>query len=334
MNKTVISGILIVFFLGSGIFIYQLFHARSSAPPLEHNTFQLPVSPPIRSNERQLENGTMHIPSSPPVTQTHPNTSGIAVEPATTIVTETITLIDDATSTLTQPTNIPTPDGKQYFRFGQPKGQNSHHPRKIIFSLPGHGSTAEKDYTAWQPQLIENGTYALASLNWWDGEGEKITDYYSPDAVVTQITGFLATHGYTTDDFVVLSGFSRGSANTYPVKAYDVVSGSPVIDAVISASGKYQSDFPLTPSQTSYQSGQLYKNVPWVLACGVKDDNPERDGCQGMSETKEYLTKSGATVLGLLEDPNGGHGSFHKSSLKLAVQALKLLDALPAATKK
>jgi hypothetical protein len=50
-----------------------------------------------------------------------------------------------------------------------------------------------------------------------------------------------------------------------------------------------------------------------------------------MTETKTWLTGQGANVLGLLEDPNSGHGAFHASSLKLVDQALTLLNALPAA---
>jgi hypothetical protein len=236
-------------------------------------------------------------------------------------------ILPDTTSTLESPVKVATKDGKQYFLVGQPMGQNGEGPRKIIFSLPGHGSTAEQDYAAWKPQLIENGTYALASLNWWDGEGEKINDYYRPDEVLAQIKAFLETYGYTADDRVILSGFSRGSANTYPVKAYDGVSGTPIIDAVISASGKYQSDFPLTPHQSNSLDGKIYQGVPWVLVCGERDDNPERDGCIGMEETRSYLTQTGAEVLALLKDPQGGHGAFHQSPLKLARQALELLDA-------
>lgn len=237
---------------------------------------------------------------------------------------ETKTL-DDSVSTLSSPIKVTTLDEQEYFIVGLPQGHTRQSPRKIIFSLPGHGSTAEQDFEAWKPQISDRD-YALASLNWWHGEGEKITDYSTPDVVLAQIKGFLESYGYTPSDFVVLEGFSRGSANTYSVKAYDIMSDVPVIDAVISASGKYQSDFPLTPEQSRHHQGKLYAGVPWILACGDKDPNPSRDGCDGMNETKNYLTSQGAQILKVLSDPNGGHGAFHKSSLKLASQALTLLD--------
>jgi hypothetical protein len=241
-------------------------------------------------------------------------------------------VLSDSVSTLASPIKVATTDGKQYFMVGQPKGQNSKSPRKIIFALPGHGTTAETGYSAWKSHIVSDGTYALAILNWWDGKGDQTSNYYLPDAVLAQIKGFLDTYGYTADDFVVLEGFSRGSANTYPVKAYDMVSGNPVIDAVISASGKYQSGFPYTPKPSEYPKGKkLYQGVPWILVCGGKDPEPEMNGCQGMMEAKSYLEATGANILALLEDPNAGHGAFHQSKLGLVKQALTLLDALPQA---
>ncbi len=282
---------------------------RKFPPPRQPSQNQIP------QNERQRDKNV------------HPTlTSTIPPKITTPDITNTPTKSPDAASTLSTPSKVATSDGKHYFYYGYPSGQNNKQTKKIIFSLPGHGSTAEQDYSAWKPQLTENGTYALASLNWWDGKGEAPTNYYSPVEVLKQIREFLSAQGYSASDLVVLEGFSRGSANTYSVKANDIISGNPVIDAVISASGKYQSDFAMTDEMLNFNNGKLYSAVPWVLACGEKDDNPTRDGCIGMNETKTFLLSKGANVLGVLSDPNGGHGSFHQSPLKLAVQALSLID--------
>jgi hypothetical protein len=232
----------------------------------------------------------------------------------------------DKPSTLTSPSAIPTSDGKNYFYYGYPLGQNNKSPKKIIFSLPGHGSTAEQDYAAWKAQLTEHGGYALASLNWWDGKGEAPNNYLSPAVVASEIALFLTKQGYDKSDIVILEGFSRGSANTYSVVGNDRLSGLSVIDGVISASGKYQSDFAMSDQILNFNGGKPYANIPWILACGEKDDNPTRDGCIGMRETETFLTSKGALIKGFLSDPNGGHGSFHMSSLKLALQALRLMD--------
>jgi hypothetical protein len=241
-------------------------------------------------------------------------------------MTSTPTPALDNASTLSAPEKVTTSDGGHYILYGQPAGQNNKQTKKIIFSLPGHGSTAEEDYAAWKEQLFANGTYALASINWWDGEGEMLSDYYTPQEVQREIQYFLTNQKYQDTDVVILEGFSRGSANTYPVVAYDVASQKGVIDGVISASGKYQSDFAMTPELLSQNNGKPFANISRILVCGEKDPSPTRDGCEGMRETQTFLEGKGANVLALLTDPNGGHGSFHKSPLKLAEKALGLFD--------
>lgn len=241
-------------------------------------------------------------------------------------LTNTPTSVPDNTSTLSVPEKVTTSDGDHYILYGQPAGQNNKQTKKIIFSLPGHGSTAEEDYSAWKEQLLANSTYALASINWWDGKGETLTSYYTPQEVQREIQYFLARQKYQDTDVVILEGFSRGSANTYPVVAYDVTSQKRVIDGVISASGKYQSDFAMTTELLSQNNGKPFANIPWVLVCGEKDLNPTLDGCEGMKETQTFLEGKGANVLALLADPNGAHGAFHKSPLKLAEKALGLFD--------
>lgn len=240
----------------------------------------------------------------------------------------TPTPIPDNLSTLQNPVRVTTSDGTHYILYGQPAGQNNKTVKKIIFSLPGHGTTAEDDYNAWKDQLATNGGYALASINWWDGKGEAPPDYYSPADVVKEIHYFLTNKNYKKADFVVLEGFSRGSANTYPVVANDVATKDKAIDGVISASGKYQSDFAITNALLNQNGGRPFSGIFWILACGEKDPNPTRDGCDGMRETQTFLTEKGANVLGLLSDPNGAHGSFHKSPLKLAEKALSIFDGL------
>lgn len=232
----------------------------------------------------------------------------------------------DSADTLSSPSKVTSADGNTYFVYGAPKGQNNKDTKRIVISLPGHGTTADDGYKAWKGH-IEDGEYALAEFNWWNGTGEKTTDYYSPVAVMRQARAFLDKQGYDDNDVVVLHGFSRGSANTYAVIAQDRLAQGHVFDAVISNAGKYQADFPLAnPALSSQQITELYTGIPWVLVCGGLDENPSRDGCPGMTETKSFLTSHGAKVLALLTDPNSGHGAFHRSTLKLPKQAFALID--------
>lgn len=237
----------------------------------------------------------------------------------------------DSANTLSNPQKITSTDGKTHFVYGAPAGQNNKSPKRIIISLPGHSTTAETGYEAWQPHLasLNGGSYALAEFNWWDGGGNKMENYYNPTDGMEQIRAFLRSQGYTSSDIVVLHGFSRGSANTYAFIANDQQIGNPVVDAVISNSGKFESNFPVftnepQPSDADYT--KYFTGMPWVLVCGGKDPNIGQSDCGGMEQTKLFLHQHGANVLGLLEDPSEGHGAFHMSQLELPKQAIDLIE--------
>jgi hypothetical protein len=241
----------------------------------------------------------------------------------------------DSVDTLLSPQKVASADGKAYFVYGAPAGQNNESPKRIIISLPGHSTTAETGYEAWQPHLagLNGGNYALAEFNWWDGGGNKVENYYNPTNGMKQIRAFLQSQGYTSSDIVVLHGFSRGSANTYGFVANDQKMGNPVFNAVISNSGKYESDFSVfsggfkdssQPSDADYT--KYFSGMPWVLVCGGKDPNVGQSDCASMEQTKSFLQQHKANVLGLLKDPNEGHGAFHMSQLELPTQAIDLIE--------
>ena len=233
----------------------------------------------------------------------------------------------DSADTLENPSQVASSDGKTYFVYGAPAGQNNKSIKKIIISLPGHGTTADDGYKAWHDHIV-GGEYAVAEFNWWRGTGEKTTDYYKPAEIIPQVEMFLSAQGYKDSDTVILHGFSRGSANTYAVIFQDRLKKPYIFDAVISNAGKYQSDFPLADKvPTDSEITKNFTGVPWVLACGGLDPNPDRDGCPGMEETQAFLSEHGANVLGLVTDPSQGHGAFHMSTLKLPAQALSLIEA-------
>lgn len=246
--------------------------------------------------------------------------------PTTIAKTETKQKEPDSASTINSPQKIATKDGKQYFYYGAPAGQNNASPKKILITLHGTEGSAEKDYEIWKPSL--DPKFALASLNWWDGSGEQTSDYSTPEVINTQIHEFLSTQGYTKNDVVVLEGFSRGSANSYSVVAHDRASTSPLIDVAVSSSGGSQDAYYqlATKSISTKAQSKIFTGVYWILACGNKDPNPSRDGCEGMEKSKAFVTEKGAVVLGLLSDPNAGHGALNTSKLNLTKQMFDLIN--------
>lgn len=234
----------------------------------------------------------------------------------------------DSPSTIKSPDKISTSDGKQHFYYGAPAGQNNASPKKIIITLHGTEGSAQTDYEVWRP-FVEKTDFALAALNWWDGSGDSITDYSTPEKMNSYIHDFLSAQGYTKNDLVVFQGFSRGSANSFSIVAFDQASSNPLIKVAVSSSGSVEPGyFTSTTSAISNRinTTNIFSKVGWILACGGKDANPNRDGCPAMEQSKQFVTSEGATVLGLLQDANAGHGALTTSSLGLAGQMFDLIE--------
>jgi hypothetical protein len=238
----------------------------------------------------------------------------------------------DSPDTLQNPVEVVSADGRTKFVYGEPAGQNNKTKKRILITLPGHGTTAKDGYEIWKPHLssLNGGTYAKAVFDWWDGEGEEGSDYYSPSDGIVQIRAFLTEQGYSNEDIVVLHGFSRGSANTFAFIANDQKLGNPVFDAVISNSGQYVIDFPVFASgiqPTSSEYTKYYNGIPWVLVCGGLDRTNGKNVCEAMEDSNDFLKEHKANVLAFLKDPNEGHGVFHQSSLGFPKQAIDLIEA-------
>jgi hypothetical protein len=240
----------------------------------------------------------------------------------------TVTKSPDSPSTIDNPSKINTSDGKQYFYYGAPAGQNNASPKKIIITIHGTEGSAQTDYDVWRP-FVEKTNFALAALNWWDGSGDAVTDYSTPKQINEYIHNFLKAQGYTSDDTIVFQGFSRGSANSFSVVAFDQASLDPMIDVAVSSSGGVESSYftsTTSPIADKVSNSNLYSGVDWVLACGGKDQNPNRDGCPAMQQSQQFVQSKGASIMGFLEDSNAGHGALTTSSQNLAGQMFDLIE--------
>lgn len=65
----------------------------------------------------------------------------------------------------------------------------------------------------------------------------------------------------------------------------------------------------------------------WVTFGGGKDPNPDRDGILGMRQTGEWMRKYGGVVELAIEDPDSGHGGFHRNP-KNCDSALDVFDKI------
>lgn len=216
------------------------------------------------------------------------------------------------------PSYYPTSDGKSFLTVWVPAGGK---PARWIVSLTGKHGLATKDLLIWS-RYLQGKDIGLITLQWWMGTGDGPRSYYTPEASYREIDVLLRKLRIEPGK-IMLHGFSRGSANIYAVAALDRTVGRHYFSLFVANAGGASPDYPPTAKIDKGVYGKKpFDGTNWVTSCGDKDPNPDRDGCQGMRQTAEWLKGLGANVVLAIEDPKGGHGALHLNPDNVA----RLLD--------
>ena len=219
-----------------------------------------------------------------------------------------------------------TSDRKSFYLLWLPKGSDPKNPPPMIATMHGHDGWAFEDFHVWHSFLQERG-YGLLAVQWWLGEGEGIHDYLLPNEIYRVMDEVFQKLG-VKPGHALLHGFSRGSANIYPVAALDRSLKKNYFALFIANAGRANSNYP--PVQQIEQGmfgDQPFAGSHWVTYAGAKDPSQNRDGIQGMRETGEWIRKFGGTVDLAIEDPTGNHGGFHQHPQNTQ-QALDIFEKL------
>ena len=165
----------------------------------------------------------------------------------------------------------------------------------------------------------------LLTLQWWFGQGDEMKDYYSPQELYTVIKSAVEKEGLKGRK-LLLQGFSRGAANIYGVVAFDRYTQNKLFPLIVANSGGASRDFMVNRAIDREQFGyKPFTGTHWILFCGGKDTNPDRDGCPGMTKTKEWVEANGGIVELFIQDMNAGHGGFNRNPAN-AQKALEFFE--------
>jgi hypothetical protein len=191
-------------------------------------------------------------------------------------------------------------------------------PEKWIVTIHGSHGFATDDLAIWHRNLGDRKV-GLVAIQWWLGNGDN--DYLTPKEVYHEISATLKSLNVKPQT-CMFHGFSRGSANAYPIVAEDATSGK-FFSLAVASSGRANLGYPPVRAiiEGAYGDHPL-KGTKWVTSAGKNEPHPERDGFEGMRATANWLKEQGATVVMQIEDEKGGHGALQTNP----ANAKKLLD--------
>ncbi len=205
---------------------------------------------------------------------------------------------------------LPTSDGRSFYVQWFPAGTVQNQP--LIVSMHGSASWAFDEFFLWQEQAAASGL-GIVAIQWWFGTGEATEDYYTPTALQRELHAALRQLG-TAEGSALLHGFSRGSSNIYAAAALDRQAGDRYYAMYLANSGGMTADYPPNTLVSGGSYGyNVYSGTYWIMFCGGKDPNPDRDGCPGMHRSLDWVETYGGVTSLFIEDQAADHGGFHQS---------------------
>jgi hypothetical protein len=219
-----------------------------------------------------------------------------------------------------------TQEGKSFYVLWIPEGADPENPPPMVVTISGHSGWVFDEFYIWHHFLKERG-YGFMAVQWWLGEGEKISDYLLPNEIYRVVDEVFKKENIKPGA-ALLHGFSRGSTNTYAVAAMDKSQGNHYFALIIANAGRPNSDYPPTRQiEEGRFGGNPLQGTRWVTFAGGKDPNPNRDGIEGMREAQSWIQKYGGQIELAIEDPEAEHGGFHRNP-KNTNAALDVFDQL------
>jgi hypothetical protein len=181
--------------------------------------------------------------------------------------------------------------------------------RKVIVSLHGTGGCAEWMLNRWYQTSWPAHSWAVVALQYYD----PTSDQYDGDEVIYRnlraILDDLHAHCPVGGSDVFYHGFSRGSAQSFPVAIRDRA-GRQAFAAFIADSGCAGLDYPtLQDAPQDALAGARF----WMW-CGQNDVSTvdaDRMTCEAMEEDmRPYVEAHGGRVDALIQEAGVAHGMF------------------------
>lgn len=206
--------------------------------------------------------------------------------------------------------------GSRYWAAWFPTSWASSSSRRVLVGLHGTGGAPETEWSVDWKDIVSARGWAYVGLKYVDdstGTHDDETTIYTN--LKTVIADLQASCDFGSPA-MFLVGFSRGSANAFPVSYLDSKDRRHFV-AIGNNSGAWMLDGPLTVTLQGIESRNettAYSGVKFWMYCGALDMDHGYPMCDEMRNAKTFVERYGATVERLYEDPTGAHGGLAKNA--------------------
>lgn len=206
--------------------------------------------------------------------------------------------------------------GNRYYAAWFPSSWASSSTRRVLVGLHGTGGAPETEWSVDWKDIVSARGWAYVGLKYVDDSNgvhdDDATIYANLKSTIDDLTASCAFGSPS----LFLIGFSRGSAETFPV-AYRDLKDRRLFAAIGSNSGSWTPGGPMVPVMEALVArGETtaYSGARFWMYCGALDSANGFPMCDGMKLARSFITSYSGHVERLYEDPTGGHGGLAKNA--------------------
>jgi hypothetical protein len=204
----------------------------------------------------------------------------------------------------------------RYYAAWFPSDWASTSPRRVMVGLHGTGGAPETEWSTDWKTIVATKKWAYIGLKYVD---DATGNHDNETTIYTNLKTALAEVAASCDfgsPSMFLVGYSRGSANTFPI-AYLDIKDRRLFKAMGSNSGAWMLGGPLTTTMQGVVNRNEttgYAGTKFWMYCGARDFEHGYPMCDEMNMAKTFILSYGAAVEKLYEDPTGAHGGLAKNA--------------------
>jgi len=206
--------------------------------------------------------------------------------------------------------------GSKYYAMWFPSNWASTSTRRVMVDLHGTGGAPETEWALGWKDIVSQrgwGWIGLKYVNDATGVHDDETAMYAN--LKTLLTDVAASCDFGSPS-MFLVGFSRGSAQSFPI-AYLDLKDRRYFKAVGNNSGAWLLDGAMTPTMqgiVTRNETTAYAGSKFWMYCGARDLEHGYPMCDEMTNAKTFITSHAGIVERLYQDPTGGHGGLSKNT--------------------
>lgn len=209
--------------------------------------------------------------------------------------------------------------GTRYYGAYFPPAFAAQSKKRVMIALHGTGGSPEAEWAIDWASALPARNWAFLGLKYVDSTGVHDDNTVIYSHIKSMVDDVKTNCDIGTVSYF-LAGFSRGSAESYPVTYLDLKDRH-LFTATSNNSGAWILGMAMPPTLegiVARQEGSAFTGARFWMYCGERDMEHGYPMCDEMVNARTFVETRGGSIVGFYRDPTGAHGGLNKNAAAMS----------------